>query len=174
MAVQDEIPKSRITLTYETEVNGEPEDVNLPLRLLVAGDFSLGSSKDRKEDLENRDVRNVEGSLDAVMENMGMKLDFLVENKVDPDKSEEMEVSLPISSMKSFSPDEVAKNVPKLRGLLLLKKLLLEAQANLNNRKELRNLLNNLYSNPDAFNKLLEQLKDFEGLRLPSKEDKSE
>ena len=42
MAIQDDknIPKSRVTLRYRTEINGVPEDVTLPLRILVAGDFS--------------------------------------------------------------------------------------------------------------------------------------
>ena len=52
MAIQDEIPKSRLTLKYKTEVEGEAEDMSLPLRMLVTGDFSLGNSKDRKVDLD--------------------------------------------------------------------------------------------------------------------------
>jgi len=42
MTIQDDIgiPKSRVTLRYRTEINGVPEDVTLPLRILVAGDFS--------------------------------------------------------------------------------------------------------------------------------------
>ena len=42
MAIQNDknIPKSRVTLRYRTEINGVPEDVTLPLRILVAGDFS--------------------------------------------------------------------------------------------------------------------------------------
>ena len=48
MAIQDEIPKSRLTLRYKTEINGQPEDIQLPLRLAVVGDFSLGTSKDRQ------------------------------------------------------------------------------------------------------------------------------
>ncbi|MEY3881501.1 MAG: type secretion system contractile sheath small subunit [Pseudomonadota bacterium] len=46
MAIQDEIPKSRLTLRYKTEVNGQPEDMTLPMRLLITGDFSQGSSTD--------------------------------------------------------------------------------------------------------------------------------
>lgn len=42
MAIQDEIgiPRSRVTMRYRTEINGVPEDITLPLRILVAGDFS--------------------------------------------------------------------------------------------------------------------------------------
>ncbi|MEJ1337880.1 MAG: type VI secretion system contractile sheath small subunit [Candidatus Sedimenticola sp. (ex Thyasira tokunagai)] len=42
MAIKDDknMPKSRVTLRYRTEINGVPEDIILPLRLLIAGDFS--------------------------------------------------------------------------------------------------------------------------------------
>ncbi|HEX2580272.1 MAG TPA: type VI secretion system contractile sheath small subunit, partial [Rhabdochlamydiaceae bacterium] len=61
MAVQDETPKSRITLTYKTEVQGEPAVVDLPFRILALGDFSGGSSKDRQIDLEERGLRSLDG-----------------------------------------------------------------------------------------------------------------
>jgi len=168
MAVQDEIPKSRLTLTYRTEINGEPETVNLPLRLLVAGDFSLGTSKDRKVDLEARDMRSVTGNLSGLMKDMKMSLDYTVDNKIDPDKAAEVDVHLPIESMKSFSPDEIVKHIPKLKALMLLKKLLLEAESNVSNKKAFQKLLADLYSNEAAFKKVLEQLKAYEGLRVPA------
>jgi type VI secretion system protein ImpB len=168
MAIQDEIPKSRLTLTYETEVSGRPEDVTLPLRLLVEGDFSLGSSKDRQVDLEERRLRNLDGTnTDAVMKDMGMSLKFAVANKIDPEVSEDMNVEIPIDSMKAFSPDHVAKHVPKIRGLLQMKKLLEEVISNVDNRKEFRKLLNELMGNEEALAKMLEQLKGYESLKLP-------
>lgn len=168
MAIQDEIPKSRLTLTYRTEINGEPETVNLPLRLLVMGDFSLGTSKDRKVDLEAREMRNIAGgNLNPLMKDMKMSLALTVENKIDADKAADMDVNLPIESMKSFSPDAIVHQVPKLKGLLLLRKLLLEAESNVSNKKAFQKLLAELYANEAAFNKVAEQLKGFEGLRLP-------
>lgn len=174
MSVQDEVPKSRLTLTYRTEIHGEPETVNLPLRLLVMGDMSLGTSADRKVDFEERRIRAIEGSnLDAMMKDMKMALDFVVANKVDPQKSEEMRVNLPIQGMKSFTPDEIIKNVPKLRALMLLKKLLLEVESNVANKKELRNLLASLFANEAAFKKVVEELKGFESFSLPTAQDAS-
>lgn len=172
MAIQDEIPKSRLTLRYKTEVSGQPEDITLPLRLLVTGDFSLGSSKDRKMDLEERRVRNLDGkNTDDVMKDMGIKLNFSVANKVDPDKSEDLQVEIPVDSMKSFSPEEVAKHVPKLKGLLMLKRLVEEVLSNVDNRKEFRKLLNELMSNEEALGKLMEELKGYESFKLPSRPD---
>ncbi|SEM09301.1 type VI secretion system protein ImpB [Syntrophus gentianae] len=168
MAIQDEIPKSRLTLRYKTEINGQPEDLSLPLRLMVEGDFSQGTSTDRKLDLEERRLRNLNGTnTDAVMKDMGMSLKFSVANKIDPENSDDMNVDIPIDSMRSFSPDEVAKHVPKLKGILQMKKLLEEVISNVDNRKEFRKLLNELMGNEEALAKMLEQLKSYESMKLP-------
>ncbi len=172
MAIQDELPKSRLTLTYKTEVDGEPEAVNLPLRLLVMGDFSLGTSKDRKVDLDERRLRSLDGrNTDGVMKDMDMKVKLTVPNRIDPQKDEDMEVEIPINKMRSFSPDELANNIPKVRSLLLLKKLLLEVQSNLSNKKEFRRLLAELYQNPDSYKKVLEELKGYESFKLPGADE---
>lgn len=173
MAIQDEIPKSRLTLRYKTEVSGQPEDLTLPLRMLVTGDFSLGSSKDRKVDLDERRLRNMDGkNTDAVMKDMGMSLKFAVPNKIDPESEEDMNVEIPIDSMKAFLPDHIAQNVPKLKGILMLKQLLEEMMSNVDNRKEFRNLLGKLLSDQEALGKMMEQLKGFESFKLPSSTQK--
>ena len=169
MAIQDEIPKSRLTLKYKTEVEGETEDQTLPLRMLVTGDFSLGNSKDRKVDLDERRIRNMDGTnINAVMKDMGMSLSFAVANKVNPEEEEDMQVDIPIDSMQSFSPDQIVKHVPKLKGLLMLKKLMEETLANVDNRKEFRKLLNDLMSDEEALKNMMEELKGFEGYKIPS------
>jgi len=70
--------------------------------------------------------------------------------------------------MKSFSAAEVAKNVPKVRSLLLLKKLLLEVQANIDNRKDFRRLLRELAQDKDAITKLLAELQGFDDFKIPT------
>jgi len=168
MAIQDEVPKSRLTLRYKTEVNGQPEDTSLPMRFLVEGDFSLGSSTDRALDLEERRLRSLDGNnTDAVMKDMGMSLKFAVDNKINPDQSEEIDVEIPVDSMKAFSPDEIARQVPKLKGLLQMKELLEEVISNVDNRKEFRKLLNELMSNEESLGKMMEELKAYESLKLP-------
>ncbi|MBN8232440.1 type VI secretion system contractile sheath small subunit [Corallococcus macrosporus] len=171
MAIQDQLPKSRITLTYRTTINGEQETVNLPLRLLVMGDYSLGTSEDRKTDLETRKLRSVDGrNLDELMKDMKMSANFQVANRINPDVEEELNVTLPIDRMKSFHPDEIVKHVPKLKALLLLKTLLVEMQSNIDNRKDLRRELYELFSKPEQLKELLNELKGYETMRLPSGE----
>ena len=169
MAIQDEIPKSRLTLRYKTEVSGLPEDLTLPMRLLVTGDYSLGTSKDRKVDLEERRLRNMDGkNTNEVMKDMGMSLKMAVPTKIDPDNEEDMNVEIPLDSMKAFLPDHIAENVPKLKGILMMKQLLEEVLSNVDNRKEFRNLLGQLMSDQEALGKMMEHLKGFESFKLPS------
>lgn len=161
MPVQDETPKSRITLTYKTEVDGEPAPVELPFRLMIPGDFSLGTSKDRKVDLDEREPRNLNGSNTAdVMRDMNISIDMVVDNKITPTEEENIRVNLKVDGLDSFSPEAVANQVPQIKSLLLFKKLLEEVQSNIANKKEFAQLLNKLYSNQQALEKMKEELKE--------------
>jgi type VI secretion system protein ImpB len=169
MAITDEIPKSRLTLTYRTNVNGVPEEKQLPFRLLIMGDLSNGTSKDRALELDQRGFRHLDGrNLNAVMADMKMSMTMTVDNKIDPDKSESLEVNLPIKGMKSFSPAQIAENVPKLKALLLLKKLLLEVQNNIDNRKEFRNMLRQVAEDPNLAAAIRQELAGYEDFKVPT------
>ena len=171
MSVNDEIPKSRLTLTYKTTVSGQLEEVNLPLRLLLMGDLSKGSSADQKVDLDERDVRNLNGkNISELMKSMGISLGFEVANKIDPDNAEDLAIDLKFDDMRSFSPDAVAEQIPKVKGLLLLKKLLLEMQSNMDNRKEFRKLLSALAKDGDAIKNLADELKDYQSFKVPGRD----
>lgn len=174
MAIQDELPRSRLTLTYKTTINGEPETVNLPLRLLMLGNYSLGSSVDRKVDLEERQLRSIDNrNLDSIMSDMNMSLKFTVPNRINPDSDSEFAVNIPITKMRSFSPDEIAQHVPRIKALLTLKALLLELQSNIDNRKELRKIIQDLFRSPDGLSQLSSALAEYK-VMLPAKAASSE
>jgi len=169
MAITDEIPRSRITLTYRTNVHGEPEEVTLPFRVLVMGDLSRGTSRDRALPLDKRQIRRLDGkNLNQVIADMGLSLSLTVKNRINPTVSDSLDVKLPITSVKSFLPAEVAKSVPRIRALLLLRRLLLEAQATFDNRKEFRALLREATTNDDRMKGLTQELAKFENYRIPA------
>jgi len=169
MAITDEIPKSRLTLTYRTNVSGAPADMVLPFRLLIMGDLSNGTSKDRGVDLDLRNIRQLDGkNLNSLMADMKMSVKVNVPNRIDPDKNETIEATLPITGMKSFTPAEIAEHVPKIKSLLLLRKLLLEVQNNIDNKKEFRTLLRKLAESPDAAAALKAELAGFDDFKVPT------
>lgn len=171
MSIQDEIPRSRINLRYRTEINGSAQMLELPFRLMILADLSGGSSIDREVDLDSRRLRSLDGkNIDSLMQNMRMSVGFKVKNFIEPSSEEQLDVQLPITSRKSLSPEVVANNIPKVRALLLLRKLLLEVQANIDNRKDLRRLVQEIWSNPEQLKKLQTELEGLSNYKLPSKQ----
>lgn len=169
MSIQDEIPRSRINLRYRTTIKGAEEMLELPMRLLILGDLSQGSSVDRESDLESRRFRSLDGkNLDGVMEDMRMSISFQSPNCIDPsDDDDKLDVTLPISARKSFNPDQVAANVPKVKSLLLLRRLLTEMQSNIDNRKDLRRIIQELYSHPEQLENLKKELAAYAQYQIP-------
>ncbi|GLS25041.1 type VI secretion system contractile sheath small subunit [Marinibactrum halimedae] len=141
MAIQDTIPKSRMTLRYKTEVNGQPEDVELPLRLLIMGDFSGKSSS--KVPFSERKVINFDGdNINAVLEKMKIKV-----NVKDDDENIH---SVPIDNVDSFLPHQVCKNISSLNDLVRSKKSLNTLLSSLNNSAKFREALKGLIAKPEA------------------------
>lgn len=179
MAIQDDLPRSRITLTYRTTINGQPEDVDLPFRMLVLGDFSQVET--RTDELDARTPRKLDGkNLDDVMKDMKLKCSFSVANKINPDPAvpdDQIPVNLDITSMKSFDPDAIAEQVPQLKALLLLRTLIREMQTQVDNRREVRNQIVDLFSTKDQqavakgstskLDALLAELTEFKMLQVP-------
>lgn len=146
--IQEQIKKSRITLTYRTSIEGQPAAVNLPLRLMVLGDFSKGTSVDAAEkEIKKRPVRPISGNnFDDVMESMKIN-DLQLKNlRCFIPGLKKLDVSLSFDSLKSFSPEEVIQQVPELRALLLMKTLLSEMSAEMTNNSETRQDIRELYA----------------------------
>lgn len=166
-SIQDTIPRSRVNLRYRTMIEGELKEVELPFRMMILADLSLGSSTDREVELDSRKLRKLDGrNIDAMMENMRMSLSFKVNNHIDQEE-ESLDVKLPIKNRTSFLASEVAPNVPQIRALLLLRKLLLEMQANVDNRKETRKLMQEIFGNPDQIEQLKKELSVYSDYHLP-------
>lgn len=173
MAIQDDLPRSRLTLTYKTTVNGTVQKVNLPFRLMVIGDFSAGQHKESEKDLDARPLRALTGSnLSNVMNDLDFSLTLEnVPNRVDDSGS--LDVQLPMTSMRSFSPDEIVKNVPKLKALLLMRQLIQELQGQIDNQSGLKKEVQQLFANKEALAALKKELEQFGALKLPESKPES-
>ena len=166
MAVNDEIPKSRLMLRYKTEVEGELKDKELPLRLMVMGDLSQGLSKDRKVDFEEREVRHMDGTLDQLMKDMDMNLNISVPNKVNPSDNPSLDLNLKIDSIKSFQPGVIAENVPQLKSLLKLREMIQEFESTVDNNKGFRNLVKDMLRDEKLLERVKQELPALESFKM--------
>jgi type VI secretion system protein ImpB len=168
MTARNTVPRSRITLTYDTRQPDQPrKEKELPLRLLVMGDLTgralrpapaPGAPPAPKDDFEDRKIHDLNGrNLDAVIGKLGIAVELQgVTNHIDRTGAP-FDVKIPIKSMASFEPGEIVQHVPSTRRLLQIRKLLLELQAYVDNNKQFRRLVRELTSPPRAA--LLEQLR---------------
>lgn len=149
-------PKSRVNLTYNTRQPEQlPKEKELPFRLLVLGDLSGRKWKDpaakpsngTPDDLEHRPTYNLNGrNLDAVLEKMNVSLTLKdVANHVDATPAS-FDVTIPIQSLQAFEPGQIVGLLKPAERMLELKKLVLDLQQNLNNKKEFRLLMRKVTS----------------------------
>ena len=152
---QHEKPPARINLFLEVQTGDAKEKVELPLRMLVTGDFS---GKDSDVSVDDREVINInKDNFDRVLKSQDVNMEFDVENKIAGEG--DMKVNLAIERMKDFSPDEVVKQIPALSKLMATRKLLNDMKNRLISSSEFRKKMESVVKDEAARNKLLEELK---------------
>ncbi|WP_303013514.1 type VI secretion system contractile sheath small subunit, partial [Rodentibacter pneumotropicus] len=136
---------------------GQTEEVELPLKLLVTGDFK-GSTEELS--LEERETISIDKhNFDAVMEQSNLTIDVVVPNRLEENsENQDIAVNLKIESMSDFSPDNIAKKVPQLNKLLELREALLALKGPMGNIPAFRNKLQELIADPDARESLEKEL----------------
>jgi len=137
-------PKERVNIVYKSNTGDQSEDVELPLKMLMLGDYTGAACDDVVEDREPINIDK--DNFDAVLKNYQVSMDLNVENTLSGEDDDVMAVHVDISSMKDFSPDSVATQVPELNSLLELRRALLALKGPLGNvpafRKTIQNILN--------------------------------
>lgn len=139
---QNEVPKARINLKLDLHTGGASKKTELPLKLLVAGDFSHGRET---SPLSERSKVNIsKNNVDSVLSEYSPKVNLTVKNTLADDGSEDS-ISLTFQSMKDFTPEQVSRQIPQLKAMLSMRNLLRDLKANLLDnqafRKELEKIL---------------------------------
>ncbi len=139
---QSEIPKARVNIKLDLHTGGAQKNVELPLKLMVVGDYSNGAEQRPVSEREKVNVNK--NNFDSVLSEFSPSVNLSVENTLAGDGSEE-NVSLSFAQMKDFEPEQVARQTPQLKAMLAMRNLLRDLKANLLDnatfRKELEKIL---------------------------------
>jgi type VI secretion system protein ImpB len=152
---QNEIPPARINLKLDVGKGNAKKKIELPLKMLVVGDFSFKEKGDRISDREKISINK--NNFTQVMESMDLKLKYNVENKLTGEG--DLGVEMDVKNMDSFKPENVAKSVPALSKMLAARNLLKDLKSNLLDNREFRKRLELIIKDPDAVKSLQEELK---------------
>ena len=149
-------PRERVNIVYRPATGDAQEEVELPLKVLVMGDFT-GKPDDRP--VEEREPINVDkDNFNEVLKGQGVGVDVTVPNKLSGEPDEDMNVSLNFESMKDFSPEEVAKNTPELNRLMELRDALGSLKGPLSNVPDFRKKIQELVKDEAAREKIMKEL----------------
>jgi type VI secretion system protein ImpB len=150
-------PKERINIKYIPNTGDQAAELELPLKMIVVGDFK-GHGEDRP--LEEREaVRVDKANFDSVMEKADLSLDLDVANRLEDDEAEgTIGMALRFRTLADFTPDAIARQVPELKKLLDLREALVALKGPLGNVPAFRSKLQELLDDPAARDKLAREL----------------
>ena len=113
-------PRERVNITYRPATDGAQEDIELPFKILVLGDFT-GRADDRP--IEERQPISVDkDNFDKVMAAQQLAVEISVPAALSDDPNAgEMTASLRFATLADFRPEGLASQIPELRQLLALR-----------------------------------------------------
>ncbi len=155
---QREKPPARVNLFLEVSKGDAQQKIELPMRLMVLGDYK---GRPDSTPLAERELINLnKDNFEDVLKSMDAKLEYAVEDTF-KGGDEEMKVELDITSMKSFDPEEVAKQVPQLNRMLAMRNLLQDLRNRVVSANDFRKQLEKIVKDEGALEKLAAELDQF-------------
>jgi type VI secretion system protein ImpB len=150
-------PKERINVTYKPATGGEQEQAELPLKLMVLGDFTQRQDERRIED--RKPISIDKNTFDDVLAKQEIQLTLAVPNRLQADAGEnELAVQLNIQSLKDFHPDQLIEQVPELKKLMELRDALVSLKGPLGNAPAFRKAIENVLDDGDSRDRVLKEL----------------
>ncbi len=149
-------PKERINIVYKPTTDAT-EDVELPLKMLMMGDY-IGRADPRS--LEDRKPINVDKeNFNEVLAAQNIEMNLQVPNRLkEGEEANDLNVKLSIKNIRDFEPDRVAEQVPELNQLLQIREALVALKGPLGNVPSFRKKLQGVVQNQETLAKLYDEL----------------
>lgn len=139
---QNEVPKARVNIKLDLHTGGAQKKVELPLKLMVMGDYSNGREHRSLSERSKVDINK--NNFNSVLAEFHPSVKLAVPNTLVEDGSD-TSVELTFRNMKDFEPEHVARQMPELRAMLAMRNLLRDLKSNLLDnatfRRELESIL---------------------------------
>src|SRR5690606_38627390 len=162
-------PRERINIQYKSEKGGPTESVELPFKVLVAGDFTL--HEDERLIEERKPINVDKDNFNEVLRNQNVKLDVSVADRLTGVEDAERNISLEFRSMKDFEPDQIARQVPELNELLKLREALVALKGPLGNVPAFRKRIEQALQDDELKQQILQERSEEHTSELQSREN---
>lgn len=149
-------PRERVNIVYKPATGGAAEEKELPLKLLVMGDFTLGQDD---TPLEDRKPVNIDkDNFNDVMKNQNININVNVKNTLSGKDGEELSANLKFRDLKDFDPDAVARQVPELKKMLELREALAALKGPMGNFPAFRKKIQAIITDEATREKILGEI----------------
>ena len=149
-------PKERVNIVYKSSTSDQTEDVELPLKLMMLGDYT---GKESEVPVEDRDPVNInKDNFNDVMSGMNLSMDLNIHDTLSDQDDDEMSVHLDIKSINDLGPDSIAKQVPELNDMLEMRKALLALKGPLGNVPAFRKTIQKILKDDETRSVIMQEL----------------
>jgi type VI secretion system protein ImpB len=153
---QSESPKERINVTYKPATGDATEDVEIPYKITLLGDYNPNEEKVPVED--RKAIKIDKGNFNDVLKAQDLSVTFNVDNKLVDDENSSLNVDLNIDSIKDFSPEKIVENVPEMKVLMELRQSLMALKGPLGNVPAFRKAIESAISGKEDRDALMAEL----------------
>lgn len=156
---------ARVQIWYELQTkSGAIEKKNLPFVMFTMADLRGKPATPRDKMRDRKPSEITAENFDKVMKSYSPTVSFNVPNMLPGGNKEEgIPVNLTFESMKSFSPDEIAKNVPVLKKLLDARNQLQNLLSYMDADRDIESLVARLRSDENLLKSLMAEGKPADG-----------
>ena len=158
-------PKERINIKYIPATGDQQAEVELPLKLLITGDFKGHGEESALED--RQPVRIDKDNFNDVLTKAEATLEMAVPCVLTNDIENDLSINLQFKSINDFGPDAIARQVPEMNKLLELRNALVALKGPLGNTPAFRKQLQSLLADDASRQRLIREL----NLTLPAPKD---
>ena len=158
MAIKDQsvAPKERVNITYKAQVGDAQEETELPLKILMVGDYT---GRPDATPLEERKPISVDKeNFNDVMAKQDLKAAVSVPDRLSGEKDASLRVELKFKGLNDFTPEGVVNQVPELKKLLELRSALTALKGPLGNIPAFRKKIQSLLGDDKARQQLMQEL----------------
>lgn len=149
-------PKERVNIVYRPATGDATEEVELPLKILAMGDYTL---KEDETPVEDRKPVNIDkDNFNDVLGAQNVGLEAVVDNTLSDEEDAKLNVNLDFKTMRDFEPDAIIRKVPELNSLLGLREALKALKGPIGNVPEFRKKIQDLVKDEGARERLLKEL----------------
>ncbi|HCN63997.1 MAG TPA: type VI secretion system contractile sheath small subunit [Pseudomonas sp.] len=150
-------PKERINITFKPATGGAQEEIELPLKLLVVGDYIQRFDGRKLEDRKPIAIDKM--TFDEVLSKQGLELALNVPNRLNgEDSTDELAIALRVSAMKDFNPASLVEQIPELKKLMELRDALVALKGPLGNAPSFRKAIEGVLADDVSRARILSEL----------------